>query len=88
MRKAKRFLAAVVALAISIPTAGLMAPAAFAAPAPVGQGFTVTASDLAFILKQIKISEQHAHTFTPANPCGTLVAHRGGSRTRTRFPTG
>ncbi len=77
MRKAKRFLAAVVALAISIPTAGLMAPAAVAAPAPIGQGFTVTASDLAYILKQIKISESHAHTYTAANPCGTLVATPG-----------
>jgi Ca2+-binding RTX toxin-like protein len=44
-----------------------------AATAPVGQGFTVTASDLAFILKQIKIAERHSATFTPANPCGTLV---------------
>ena len=38
-----------------------------------GQGFTVTPSDLAFILKQIKISEHHAATLTPDNPCGTLV---------------
>ncbi|MCU1377124.1 MAG: heme peroxidase, partial [Acidimicrobiales bacterium] len=44
-----------------------------AANAPVGQGFTVTPADLAFILKQIKISERHSATFTPANPCGTLV---------------
>src|SRR4029079_3346482 len=39
----------------------------------VGSGFTVTPGDLAFILKQIKIAEQHALTATPANPCGTLV---------------
>src|SRR6476619_7311062 len=39
----------------------------------VGSGFTVTAGDLAFILKQIKIAEHHAATATPANPCGTLV---------------
>ncbi len=32
MRKAKRFLAAVVALAISIPTAGVLAPTVDAAP--------------------------------------------------------
>ena len=44
-----------------------------AAPAPVGQGFTVTPSDLAFILKQIKIAEHHAATYTPDDPCGTLV---------------
>ncbi|SDM55359.1 Ca2+-binding protein, RTX toxin-related [Cryobacterium flavum] len=46
---------------------------ATAAVAPVGQGFTVTTSDLAYILKQIKIAEAHAATATPANPCGTLV---------------
>ena len=34
-----------------------------AAPAPVGQGFTVTPSDLAFILKQIKIAERHSAAF-------------------------
>ena len=34
-----------------------------AAVAPVGQGFTVTPSDLAFILKQVKISERHARAF-------------------------
>src|SRR3954449_13198199 len=39
----------------------------------VGNGFTVTPGDLAFILKQIKIAEHHAATLTPANPCGTLV---------------
>jgi Ca2+-binding RTX toxin-like protein len=51
-----------------------------AAPAPatgatgtVGSGFTVTAGDLSFILKQIKVSERHAATLTPDNPCGTLV---------------
>jgi Ca2+-binding RTX toxin-like protein len=36
-----------------------------AAPAPVGQGFTVTPSDLAFILEQIKIAERHSLTFEP-----------------------
>jgi Ca2+-binding RTX toxin-like protein len=41
--------------------------------APVGQGFTVTPSDLAFILKQIKISERHAATLSPAHPCDTLI---------------
>ena len=44
-----------------------------AASAPVGQGFTVTPSDLAFILKQIKIAERHAATLSPAHPCDTLV---------------
>src|SRR4051812_30807567 len=41
-----------------------MTPAADAA-APVGQGFTVTPSDLAFILKQIKIAERHSRALIP-----------------------
>jgi Ca2+-binding RTX toxin-like protein len=52
----------------------LVGPAAQAA-APVGQGFTITPSDLAFILKQIKIAEHHANTYTADNPCGTLVGN-------------
>ena len=44
-----------------------------AAPAPAGEGFTVTAGDLHFIMKQIKIAEHHAATHTASNPCGTLV---------------
>ena len=71
MRKTKKFLAAVVALAISIPMAGVVAPAT-AAAAPVGQGFNLNASDLRFILKQIKIAEQHSDTLTATNPCGTM----------------
>ncbi|WP_159083677.1 peroxidase family protein [Nocardioides terrigena] len=43
------------------------------ANAAVGQGFNLNRSDLRFIMRQIKISEQHAATRTPANPCGTLV---------------
>jgi hypothetical protein len=52
----------------SLPLFGTPAQAA-----PVGSGFTVNAADIAFILKQIKISEQHALTATAADPCGTLV---------------
>src|SRR3954464_12077159 len=44
-----------------------------AAPAPAGEGFTVTAGDLPFIMKQIKIAEHHSATLTASNPCGTLV---------------
>jgi len=44
-----------------------------AAPAPTGQGFTVSPGDLHFILKQIQIAEHHAATQTPSNLCGTLV---------------
>jgi Ca2+-binding RTX toxin-like protein len=65
------------ASALIIPTALLVqvtgVPATNAAVAPVGNGFVVTAGDLSFILKQIKIAERHAATLTPANPCGTLV---------------
>jgi Ca2+-binding RTX toxin-like protein len=50
-----------------------LAPNAQAAPAPAGQGFTVTPGDLKFILKQIKIAEHHSQTLTASNPCGTLV---------------
>ena len=50
------------------------AVSANAAPAPVGAGFTVTASDLAFILKQIKIAEAHvANTTSATGPCGALI---------------
>lgn len=42
--------------------------------APTGQGFTVTPSDLAFILKQIKIAEAHvANTTSETGPCGAMV---------------
>src|SRR3954463_10478010 len=43
------------------------------AVAPPGAGFTVTAGDLSFILKMIKISEHHAATATASDQCGTLV---------------
>jgi len=52
----------------------MTAQAAPAAPAPVGNGFTVTPGDLAFILKQIKIGERHSRAVEgtdpsiPANP--------------------
>ncbi|HET7475821.1 MAG TPA: peroxidase family protein [Dermatophilaceae bacterium] len=47
------------------------------ASAAVGQGFTLTPADLAFILKQIKIGERHSRAFLgtdpaiPANPSPT-----------------
>jgi len=44
-----------------------------AAQAPPGEGLTVTAGDLHFIMKQIKIAEHHSATLTASNPCGTLV---------------
>jgi len=74
---ARRLVAAVSAglLAAGLAAATLTTTPAQAATGPVGQGFTVTPSDLAFILKQIKISERHAKTLTPTKPCGTLVTH-------------
>ena len=42
--------------------------------APVGQGFTVTASDLSYILEQIKIAEAHVvNTTSETGPCGALL---------------
>ncbi len=41
--------------------------------AHVGQGFTVTASDLSFIVAQIKIAENHASLATPEDPCAGLL---------------
>ena len=70
---------AVIAALFLIAELGMLAISAVrpgraqAAVAPTGQGFTVTPGDLKFILKQIKISEEHARTQTPANPCGSLV---------------
>ena len=39
-----------------------------AAVGPVGSGFTVTPSDLAFILRQIKIAERHSRAFQGTEP--------------------
>ena len=44
-----------------------------AVQADPGAGFTVTAGDLSFILKQIKIAERHSATLTASDRCGTLV---------------
>jgi Ca2+-binding RTX toxin-like protein len=61
-------------LAAAIGLGGALLPSpANAVVGPTGAGFTVTPGDLAFILKQIKISEHHAATLTAADPCGTLV---------------
>ena len=68
-----RLIAAVSALLLPV-FLGLPTITATAAVAPVGQGFTVTSSDLAFILKQIKIAEAHvANTTSITGPCGALV---------------
>jgi Ca2+-binding RTX toxin-like protein len=46
-------------IVLMLPAGGIST----AAIAPVGQGFVVTASDLNFILKQIKIAERHSQAF-------------------------
>jgi len=73
MRRVSKRLGAVVGVLMSASFLPMVAPAN-AVVAPVGQGFTVTPSDLAFILKQIKISEAHvANTTSATGPCGALV---------------
>ncbi|WP_230117464.1 peroxidase family protein [Arthrobacter sp. Bi83] len=53
---------------------GLPVVAANAVQAPVGEGFTVSPSDLSYILKQIKIAEAHvANTTSATGPCGALI---------------
>ncbi|MET3932980.1 peroxidase family protein [Arthrobacter sp. OAP107] len=53
---------------------GLPVVAANAVQAPVGEGFTITPSDLSYILKQIKIAEAHvANTTSATGPCGALI---------------
>ncbi len=60
--------------ALLLPLGVMTATAGPAAAAPVGQGFTVTASDLSFILEQIRVAEAHVSNTTPATgPCGALV---------------
>src|SRR4051812_8725952 len=42
--------------------------------ATVGQGFTITPTDLSYILKQIKVAEAHvANTTSTTGPCGALL---------------
>src|SRR3712207_4809294 len=74
--KRRNFPGIAAAAVLAALTTPLASPAA-AVVAPVGSGFTVTASDLSFILKQIRISERHAATLTASSPCGTLVAQAG-----------
>ena len=73
MRRVSRGLGAVIGVLMSASFLPVIAPIGAAVAAPVGQGFNLNASDLRFILKQIKISEQHARTATAADPCGTLL---------------
>ena len=50
------------------------ATASPAQAATVGQGFTITPTDLSYILKQIKVAEAHvANTTAATGPCGALI---------------
>ncbi|MBI4933097.1 MAG: choice-of-anchor D domain-containing protein [Actinobacteria bacterium] len=61
-----------VAAALLAPVVVSVSPGAQAAP--VGQGFELNASDLRFILKQIKIAEHHvANTTELTGACGALI---------------
>ncbi|MCX6521141.1 MAG: heme peroxidase [Actinobacteria bacterium] len=76
-RTGRRALGAAVA-AGALLAGSMVLPGAGAAAAPiddaVGQGFTVSPADLAYILQQIKIAEAHVATTTSATgPCGSLV---------------
>ena len=59
----KKFISSFAVLGLISGLAQFVSPAASAAPiAPVGAGFTVSESDLAYILDQIKIAEAHSTT--------------------------
>jgi len=71
--KQRRFVALALTAAM-LATAVVAGASNFgASAAPVGQGFTVTASDLAYILRQIKVAENHTVSATVANPCAGLL---------------
>ena len=57
-----RTAAATAGALVALGLTPVMVSPAQGAVAPVGQSFTVTAGDLSFILKQIKIAERHAAT--------------------------
>ena len=62
-RGAIRALAAGAAGLLAVTLLPLTAGSAAAVVGPVGQGFTVTTGDIAYILKQIKIAEAHSAAF-------------------------
>ena len=57
--------------------------------APVGAGFDLEASDLAFILKQVQIAENHVDDTTVATgPCGALLGDDPDQIPEVRLPFG
>ncbi|MEI7618590.1 MAG: peroxidase family protein [Actinomycetota bacterium] len=69
----RRFVALGLAVTMLATAAVAVAGNLGASAAPVGQGFTVTPSDLDYILRQIKVAEHHALTATAADPCAGLL---------------
>jgi len=66
--------AGLMATIIAMTNVGVPPTQAAVDPAQVGSGFTVTSSDLAYILQQVKIAEHHAaNTTSQTGLCGALV---------------
>ncbi|MFC6286401.1 peroxidase family protein [Nocardioides sp. GCM10027113] len=74
-RTGRRWLRSALALllGVGLVQAVVVSVATAPADAAVGAGFELNRSDVRFILRQIKIAEEHARTLTPSNPCGSLV---------------
>src|SRR3954466_14626712 len=92
--KRKIQIVAAVAATLGILGTGLVTGANSPASAgTVGSGFTVTASDLAFILKQIKIAERHVRSIngpfvdTDADPATPKVNADGQAENPNTDPT-
>ena len=70
----RNFMTVLMPVIIAISNGAVPPSQAAVDPIQVGSGFTVTASDLAYILQQIKISEFHAaNTTSQTGLCGALV---------------
>ena len=70
----RRAFFALLATLLTAPMVAASIPTPTAQAAPVGQGFTVTAADLSYILDQIQIGEWHvANTTTATGPCSAMI---------------
>jgi len=98
MRLPVKSVCVLIAVTVGI-MATVVAPAAAAVLPVVGQGFTITPGDLAFILKQIKIAERHSNVLQgkdtelpaiPPNPnpvADPIIVRRWSGRAPTVCPT-
>ena len=78
VHRPKRFLSSALAVGAFLSGGVVVGSTGGVGAAPpadaVGQGFTVSPADLAFILQQIKIAETHVASTTPATgPCSSLI---------------